>query len=88
MILTAHFLDIVLNTRIVSAGTMHDNDVRISTTLCTVEFIADDGGTLLRLTDQSAFLDGRERPDERRSGWGTVLDRLAGFLRAAAEPRA
>jgi uncharacterized protein YndB with AHSA1/START domain len=76
------FLDIVRNERIVSAGTMHEDEVRMSITLCTVEFAADGDGTVLKLTDQSAFLDGRERPAERRSGWGTVLERLADFLRS------
>jgi uncharacterized protein YndB with AHSA1/START domain len=70
------FLDIVPNERIVSAATMHEDDSRISITLCTVEIAPDGDGTLLKLTDQSAFLDGRERPDERRSGWGAVLERL------------
>lgn len=74
------FLDIVDNERIVSAGTMHKDDVRISVTLCTVEVDADGQGTHLKLTDQSAFLDGRERPEERHSGWGKVLDRLERFL--------
>ena len=81
------FLDIVPNERIVSAGTMHDNDLRISITLCTVELAADGDGTLLKLTDQSAFLDGRERPDERRSGWGAVLERLADLLRSTPAPK-
>ena len=79
------FLDIVPNRRIVSAGTMHDEEVRISTTLCTVELVPDEGGTLLKLTDQSAFLDGRERPGDRRSGWGAVVNRLAEFLRTAPD---
>lgn len=75
------FLDIVPDRRIVSAGTMHENGVRISLTLCTVEFTPERGGsTRLTLTDQSAFLDGRERPDERRQGWGTILKRLAAHL--------
>jgi uncharacterized protein YndB with AHSA1/START domain len=78
------FLDIVRNERIVSAGTMHEDEVRMSITLCTVEFAADGDGTLLKLTDQSAFLDGRERPAERRSGWGKVLERLADFLRSTS----
>ena len=81
------FLDIVPNERIVSAGTMHDNDLRISITLCTVELAADGDGTLLKLTDQSAFLDGREHPDERRSGWGAVLERLADLLRSTSAPK-
>lgn len=76
------FLDIVTDSRIVSAGTMHDKDVRVSTTLCTVEFNEDrGGGTMLKLTDQSAFLDGRETPDQRRQGWGQILDRLSAYLR-------
>lgn len=75
------FLDIEPDRRIVSAGTMHRDDVRLSATLCTVELAPDgDGGTLLKLTDQSAFLDGRERPDERRAGWGKVMERLAAHL--------
>ena len=75
------FLDIVPDRRIVSAGTMHENGVRISLTLCTFEFILErGGGTLLKLTDQSAFLDGRERPDERRQGWGKILERLVTYL--------
>ena len=74
------FLDIVADRRIVSAGTMHRNDVRISMTLCTVEIEPDGDGSRLKLTDQSAFLDGRERPDQRREGWGKVLDKLARFL--------
>jgi uncharacterized protein YndB with AHSA1/START domain len=81
------FLDIVENTRIVSCGTMHQDDLRISVTLCTVEFDSDGDGTRLKLTDQSAFLDGRERPDERRAGWGKVLRRLESFL-TSSRPKA
>lgn len=79
------FLDIVQDRRIVSAGTMHEDEVRISSTLCTVELTPDGTGTRLKLTDQSAFLDGREAPPDRRSGWGQVLSRLERFL---AEPKA
>lgn len=74
------FLDIIPDQRIVSAGTMHDNEERISLTLCTIEFIAAGRGTVLKLTDQSAFLDGRETPSDRRQGWGEILDRLTGHL--------
>lgn len=71
------FLDIVANERIVSAGTMHRAGRRISVTLCSVE-LADDasGGTRVRLTDQSAYLDGSEKPEDRRAGWGEILERL------------
>jgi uncharacterized protein YndB with AHSA1/START domain len=74
------FLDIEPDRRIVSAGTMHIDGVRVSTTLCTVELTPDGKGTHVKLTDQSAFLDGREKPEERRSGWGKVFSRLDRFL--------
>jgi uncharacterized protein YndB with AHSA1/START domain len=77
------FLDIVPNRRIVSAGTMHDGNVTTSVTLFTVEFIAKGDGTLLVLTDQSAFLDAAETPSDRRSGWQTIVDRLTRFLSIA-----
>lgn len=80
------FLDIVPDRRIVSAGTMHEDDVRISLTLCTVELTPEGRGTRLKLTDQSAFLDGREKPDERRQGWGQILQRLADFLASPQQP--
>jgi uncharacterized protein YndB with AHSA1/START domain len=78
------FLDIVQNVRIGSVGTMHLDDVRISMTLCSVELSETGEGTLLKLTDQSAFLDGRERPEDRRSAWGAVLGRLTAFLQESA----
>lgn len=70
------YLDIVSDARLVSVGTMHDGDTRISATLCTVELFAEGTGTRLILTDQSAFFDGRETPSDRQSGWGKMLDRL------------
>lgn len=73
------FLDIVPGRRIVSAGTMHEDDVRISVTLCTVEFHDEGDATLLKLTDQSAFLGG-ETPADRRGGWGRILQRLQAHL--------
>lgn len=78
------YLDIVPNRRIVSAGTMHDGEVRISVTLGTLEFFSERGGTRLRVTDQSAFLDGRDDVSARASGYGTMLDKLEAFLQAAS----
>lgn len=79
------YLDIVPNQRIVSAGTMHDGDVRTAATLGTIELFSEDGRTRLRLTDQSVFLEGREDASDRKSGYGTVLDNLAAFLDAYPE---
>jgi uncharacterized protein YndB with AHSA1/START domain len=81
------YLDIVPNSRIVSAGTMHAGTVPSSSTLCTVEFLADGGGTKVVLTDQSAFYEGRETPSDRRSGWGEILERLAVYMRSTPARR-
>ena len=75
------YLDIVQNARIVSAGTMHADGKRSSSTLCTVELLADGSGTKLILTDQSAFFDSLESEADRKSGWGAILDRLEAHLR-------
>jgi uncharacterized protein YndB with AHSA1/START domain len=74
------YFDIVPDSRIVSAFAMHENKMRISWTLCTVELIPDGAGTRLILTDQSVFFDGRETPTQRNSGWGQVLNRLKRHL--------
>ena len=76
-------LDIVPNARIVSAGTMHEGDRRISTTLCTVELLPAGDGTRLILTDQSTYLDGRDNPADRENGWTFILENLGTHLRDA-----
>lgn len=78
------YLDIVPDERIISAGTMQDGETRISVTVTTIELFPDGGGTRLKLTDQSAFLDGYDDPATREGGYGTVLDKLAAFLRLAS----
>jgi uncharacterized protein YndB with AHSA1/START domain len=76
------FEDIVPNVRIVSSGTMHQGDMRITSTLNTVEFLPEGKGTRLILTDQSAFYGG-ETPADRQQGWGEILDKLGSALKAA-----
>jgi len=78
------FLDIVPDTRIISAGTMHDHDVPVTATLFTVEFYPDGRGTRLVLTDQSAFFGG-ETESDRKAGWGEIVDRLSTYLERAKE---
>jgi uncharacterized protein YndB with AHSA1/START domain len=75
------YLDIVPDARIVSAGTMHSGDMRTSATLCTIELVANGTGTRLILTDQSAFFDGLEKPADRESGWGSILNKLTAYLK-------
>ena len=75
-------LDIVTNARIVSAGTMHDGDARISFTLCTVELMPAGAGTRLIVTDQTAYVDGRDNAADREAGWISILDSLGTHLQA------
>jgi uncharacterized protein YndB with AHSA1/START domain len=79
-----HYLDIVPDVRIISAGTMHEGETRISATLCTIELLAEAKGTRLILTDQSAFLGDREKPSDRETGWGAILDKLGAHLTSGA----
>jgi uncharacterized protein YndB with AHSA1/START domain len=77
------YLDIVPDARIISAGTMNRGETPISTTLCTIELLAEGVGTRLILTDQSAFLAGREKPSDREGGWGAIRDKLEAHLTGA-----
>jgi hypothetical protein len=53
--------------------------------MCTVELSPQGDGTLLVLTDQSAFFGGETEAD-RTEGWGEILDHLVAHLDVA--PRA
>lgn len=71
-----HFEAIVPNVRIVSAGTMHRDGTPTSSTLCTVEIVAEHRGVRLIVTDQSAFFEGLERPLDREEGWKVAIENL------------
>lgn len=74
-----HFLDIVPNRRIVSAGTMHAGDTPSSSTLCTIEIMPEGAGTRLKMTDQSVYFDG-ETPQDRTEGWNEIVGKLGAYL--------
>jgi uncharacterized protein YndB with AHSA1/START domain len=78
----ARYQDIVQDERIVYAYDMHLEDARISVSLGTVELKPDGDGTRLTYTEQGAFLDGLDSPQERESGTGGLLDALGEYLGA------
>lgn len=78
----ACYHDIVPNERIISSYDMYLDGTRISSSLATVEFIADDAGTRLIYTEQGAFLDGHDAPAERERGTAELLDALGAALAA------
>ncbi len=78
---SALYLDIVPNQRIVYAYEMAFGGMRISATLATIELHPSRDGTTLKLTEQSAFLDGFDGPKYWQSGTSSLLDRLASHLK-------
>jgi uncharacterized protein YndB with AHSA1/START domain len=70
------YQDIVADERIVSAGTMDRDGTRIFSGLMTVEFMRSDQGCHLVMTEQAAFLDGGDLPENHRAGWNDMLDNL------------
>ncbi|RDJ26746.1 polyketide cyclase [Bosea caraganae] len=75
------YLDIVPDARIVSAGSMTSAGTRLSAGLMTVEFqAAGNGGCHLVMTEQGAFLDGHDLPENHEAGWNEMLDKLGDHL--------
>lgn len=76
----ARYHDIVPDERIVYAYDMHLDGTRISVSLATVELTPAGAGTRLVYTEQGAFLDGHDIPDERERGMADLLDALGAEL--------
>lgn len=70
------FLDIVTNARIVFAYSMAMAGKALSASLVTVEFVDTANGSMLKLTEQLAYLDGHQDLEQRRRGTEEGLDRL------------
>jgi uncharacterized protein YndB with AHSA1/START domain len=71
------FRDIVPAERIVVANWIDVDGQRISVSQFTAEFRSDGSGTRLVVTEQGAYLDGRDSPDSRAIGIRSQLDALA-----------
>jgi uncharacterized protein YndB with AHSA1/START domain len=76
----ALYQDIVPDERIVYTYDMHRGETRSSVSLATVEFKAEGAGTRLIFTEQGAFLDGEDNPQDREHGTGGLLDALGAVL--------
>jgi uncharacterized protein YndB with AHSA1/START domain len=74
------YLDIVEDERIVYAYGMTVDGTRISASLGTVELKPEGSSTRLVYTEQGAFLDGEDDPEQRRKGTEDLLDGLGKFL--------
>ena len=76
----ARYQDIVDGERIVYTYDMLMDDTRISVSVTTVEFEPSGDGTRLTYTEQCAFLDGHDTPEQREQGTGTLFEKLAQVL--------
>ena len=81
----ARYQDIVADERIVYAYDMHLDDRRISVSLATVELKPEGERTRLLFTEQGAFLDGLDTPEQREQGTGSLLDALGEELQRGTD---
>ena len=76
----ARYLDIIPERRIIYAYAMQVNAIRLSASLATIKFAAHGPGTEMTFTEQVAFLDGHQRPEERIHGTELGFDMLERWL--------
>jgi uncharacterized protein YndB with AHSA1/START domain len=80
----AVYYDIVPDQRIVYCYEMYQDDERMSVSIATVQIAAAKDGTRLTYTEQGAFLDGIDKPEDREEGTAWLLDNLGKYLAAQA----
>ncbi len=76
----ARILEIVPDERIIIAFMMSVDGVPITASLATAEFKPGDYGTLLRYTEQIAFLDGHDHMPQRIEGTEAMFDAFEVYL--------
>jgi uncharacterized protein YndB with AHSA1/START domain len=75
------YYDIVDNERIIYSYEMHQDEVKISVSLATIEFRPDGAGTRLVMTEHGAFLDGFDGAASREEGTRWLLDKVGESLK-------
>ncbi|WP_098745599.1 SRPBCC family protein [Paenibacillus sp. EZ-K15] len=76
----ACYQEIVPEERIVYSYSLDSDDIRMSVSLTTVEFIPTESGTKLVFTEQGAYFDGYDTPEVREHGTNEMLDTLGKTL--------
>jgi uncharacterized protein YndB with AHSA1/START domain len=72
----ARYAEIATNARILTTSTLHTGDQLSTVSVTSVEFRAQDAGTLLVLTEHGIYLAGQEQPAWREHGTAAQLDAL------------
>lgn len=76
----SRILEIVPNERVITAFMMYMDGVPITASLATTEFKAGDYGTLLKYTEQIAFLDGHDHLPQRIEGTEALFDKFEAYV--------
>ena len=76
------YQDIVPDERIVYTYDMHIDGERISVSVATIQFKPDGSGTKVIMTEQGAFLDGLDKPEQREQGIKYQLAKLEASLKS------
>ncbi len=76
----ARYCDIVPNQRIVYSYEMYSNESRISVSVTSIQFLADELSTFLIWTEQGAFLDDLDTSEMREGGTTWMIDNMAEFF--------
>lgn len=76
------YCDIVPDRRIVVTYTMTVAGAPISSSLATIEFLPEGGGTRLIYTEQDAFLGGADQSGDREAGCRELLEKLGAEIAA------
>lgn len=77
---TAHYHDIVPDTRLVYAYDMHLNDIHLSVSLSSVEFEETSTGSRMKYVEQAVYLDGDDDTEARSGGTESHFDLLETYL--------
>ncbi len=83
----ARYAEIVTNERILTTSTLHTGDQLSTVSVTSVEFRAQDTGTLLVLTEHGMYLPGQEQPAWREQGTAQQLDTLAAEFAVTAQTK-
>lgn len=76
----AQYHAIVPNERLVYAYDMYVDEVLISVSLATIEFIPQGAATTLKITEQGVFFDSKDGNEGRREGTQYLLEQIAANL--------
>ena len=82
----AVYVDIVPEERILTTSTLHAEDQLSTVSTTSIEFVTEEAGTLVTLTEHGIHLPGEEQPEWRKQGTAQQLDTLVAEFTATTTP--